>query len=371
MEQNTLLAHTHNHLGYLTLNRPTGLNALTLPMIRLLDEHLRQWADDPEIYAVILRGNGEKAFCAGGDIRALYDSHQTGEGMHHVFFDEEYALDQYIHAYRKPIVALTHGFVLGGGMGLMQGAQIRVVSDDTRLGMPETGIGFFPDVGASYFMPRLPGELGIYLGVTGLHIRAADALFTGLADWCLPSDRRDEFEHRLDDLEWNTSALECLNTLLASMASPKLLGAELKAMAAAIDVHFAFDTVQDICASLRAEDRYAFQDWAEQTLALINNRSPLAVSVTLELFRRGRELSLSDCFRLEAHLTEQWFDKGDLIEGVRALIVDKDKRPQWNPATLAEMTPQLIADFFAGFDYATATDIAPLHTKDRSCTTSN
>lgn len=348
-EEDPVLAHVSNHLGYLTLNRPTGLNALNLPMIRLLHKHLHRWADDPDVYAVVLRGNGEKAFCAGGDIRSLYDSHKAGEHLHHVFFEEEYDLDQYIHAYSKPILALTHGFVLGGGMGLVQSTQLRVISDDTCMGMPETSIGFFPDVGGSHFLTRLPGELGTYLGITGLHIRPADALFTGLADWCLPRDQFAEFESQLNTLDWNMPAMDCLTSLLASMASMKLLGAELKAVSAAIDLHFSFDTVEEICNSLKTEERYAFQDWAEQTLKLINNRSPLAVSVTLELLRRGRTLSLADCFRLEKHLSEQWFEKGDLMEGVRALLVDKDKRPQWNPPTLVEMTPQRVEAFFAGF----------------------
>ncbi|MNF36077.1 putative enoyl-CoA hydratase echA8 [compost metagenome] len=370
-EQDPVLAHVSNHLGYLTLNRPAGLNALSLPMIRLLHQYLRQWNHDPKIYAVVLRGSGEKAFCAGGDIRSLYNSYKSGEHLHHVFLEEQYDLDQYIHAYGKPILALAHGFVLGGGMGLVQGVQLRVISDDTRMGMPETGIGFFPDVGGSHFLTRLPGELGTYLGVTGLHISAADALFTRLADWCVPRERLTEFEHRLETMDWKMPAVDCLRGLLTSIACPDLPGAELRALSEAIDLHFAFDTVEEICHSLKTEERYAFQDWADATLKCINNRSPLAVSVTLELLRRGRQLTLTDCFRLEKHLSGQWFEHGDLMEGVRALLVDKDKKPQWNPGTLAEMPPQRVERFFAGFDKVLNTETAPKNKWTAPCTTSN
>ena len=187
--QNDVLAEVRNHIGHLTLNRPAGLNALTLDMVRTLQRQLDAWAQDPQVHAVVLRGAGEKAFCAGGDIRSLYDSFKNGDTLHQDFFVEEYALDLAIHHYRKPVLALMDGFVLGGGMGLVQGADLRVVTEKSRLAMPEVGIGYFPDVGGSYFLPRIPGELGIYLGVSGVQIRAADALYCGLADWYLDSEQ--------------------------------------------------------------------------------------------------------------------------------------------------------------------------------------
>ena len=187
--QNEVLAEVRNHIGHLTLNRPAGLNALTLDMVRNLHRQLDAWAQDPQVHAVVLRGAGEKAFCAGGDIRSLYDSFKSGDTLHEDFFVEEYALDLAIHHYRKPVLALMDGFVLGGGMGLVQGADLRVVTEKSRLAMPEVGIGYFPDVGGSYFLPRIPGELGIYLGVSGVQIRAADALYCGLADWYLDSEQ--------------------------------------------------------------------------------------------------------------------------------------------------------------------------------------
>ncbi|MDH1440410.1 enoyl-CoA hydratase/isomerase family protein [Pseudomonas sp. GD03721] len=344
-----VLAEARNRVGHLTLNRPAGLNALTLPMIRILWQQLQAWEDDPTILAVVLRANGEKAFCAGGDIRALYDSYRAGDDLHHIFFEEEYALDQYIHDYPKPIVALMDGFVLGGGMGLVQGAALRVVTERVKMGMPETGIGYFPDVGGSYFLPRLPGELGFYLGITGIQVRATDALYARLADWCLPSEQLAEFERCLDHMTWTGHPHESLSSLLATLASNRLTGAELKALRPAIDEHFALPDLPAIRASLQAESRPEYQDWAEQTVKLLDSRSPLAMSVTLELLRRGRTLSLANCFELELHLDRQWFAKGDLMEGVRALIVDKDKSPRWNPPTLEQLENKRVSEFFNGF----------------------
>lgn len=343
-----VLNEVRNRVGHLVLNRPAGLNALTLDMVRELHRQLRAWAEDPAILAVVLRANGEKAFCAGGDIRSLYDSFKAGDNLHQVFFEEEYALDQYIHAYPKPILALMDGFVLGGGMGLVQGATLRVISERARMGMPEVGIGYFPDVGGSYFLPRLKGELGIYLGVTGNHVRAADALYAGLADWCLPKERFAELDAALDTLAWSGQPENDLRGLVSGMAVDRLEGSELEANQEAIDLHFAQPTLADIRASLVAESREQFKAWAEETVKVMDSRSPLAMAVTLEQLRRGRNLSLAQCFELELHLDRQWFANGDIMEGVRALIVDKDKSPRWRFATIDAVTPELVNSFFAG-----------------------
>jgi enoyl-CoA hydratase/carnithine racemase len=350
-----VLAAVRNRIGHLTLNRPGGLNALTLPMVRLLQEHLRTWEQDPNVVAVVLRAAGEKAFCAGGDIRMLYESHKSGNGQHELFLEEEYALDEYIHNYSKPLLALIDGLVLGGGMGLVQGASLRVITERTRMGMPEVGIGFFPDVAASYFLPRLPGELGIYLGVTGIQIRAADALYVGLADWCITSSQIPELDHCLNYMSWTDQPLSALQALLATLGVNKFPGSELKAMQPAIDRHFAEPDLASIRVALLAETSPQFQDWAEETVDVLDSRSPLAMAVTLELLRRGRHLSLSECFAQELHLDYQWFDKGDLIEGVRALIIDKDKNPVWNPPTLAELDPARVEAFFSDFKSTTCT----------------
>ncbi|WP_085694751.1 MULTISPECIES: enoyl-CoA hydratase/isomerase family protein [unclassified Pseudomonas] len=347
--QNDVLAEVRNHIGHLTLNRPAGLNALTLDMVRQLQRHLDAWAGDDRIRAVVLRGAGEKAFCAGGDIRSLYDSHKSGDTLHEDFFVEEYALDLTIHRYRKPVLALMDGFVLGGGMGLVQGADLRVVTEKSRLAMPETAIGYFPDVGGSYFLPRIPGELGIYLGVTGVQVRAADALYCGLADWYLESAALATLDERLDRLQWHDTPLKDLQSLLAGLAVQTLPDAPLQALRPAIDHFFALPDVPAIVEQLRTVTVADSHEWATATADLMETRSPLAMAVTLEMLRRGRHLSLDNCFALELHLDRQWFERGDLIEGVRALLIDKDKSPRWNPPTLKALDAAQVAGFFQGF----------------------
>ncbi|MBJ2210637.1 MULTISPECIES: enoyl-CoA hydratase/isomerase family protein [Pseudomonas] len=349
VQQDAVLASVRNHIGHLTLNRPAGLNAITLDMVRQLTAHLQAWADDAEVYAVVLRGAGEKAFCAGGDIRSLYDSFKQGDTLHQNFFVEEYALDLAIHHYRKPVLALMDGFVLGGGMGLVQGADLRVVTERSRLAMPEVAIGYFPDVGGSYFLSRIPGELGTYLGVTGVQIRAADALYCGLADWYIDSAKWVELDQKLDGLQWHDSPLKDLQGALAKLAVQQLPDAPLAALRPAIDHFFGLPDVPSIVEQLQQVTVADSHDWALTTANLMQTRSPLAMAVTLEMLRRGRHLPLEQCFALELHLDRQWFERGDLIEGVRALIIDKDKTPKWNPPTLHALGASHVDSFFRDF----------------------
>lgn len=304
-----------NRIGHLTLNRPGVLNALNLPMVCLLLQQLHAWEEDSHILAVVLRAAGGKAFCAGRDIRMLYDSYQVGGNQHKIFFEVEYALDEYIHTYSKPVLALMDDFVLSSGMGLVQGASIRLITGQVKMGVSEVEGGFFPAVGSSYFLPRLPGELGIYLGVTGLRVRAADALYARLADWCLPGEQIAELDRRLDQMSWTTHPHEALRTLLGSLGSNKLLGSELKALRVVIDEYFSLPDMPSIRLALLEESRPEFQDWAEETVKVLDSRSPIAMTVTLELLRRGRNLSLADCFAQELNLDHQLFDKGDFMEG--------------------------------------------------------
>ncbi|WP_153773679.1 enoyl-CoA hydratase/isomerase family protein [Pseudomonas sp. MNR3A] len=343
-----VLADTRNHIGHLTLNRPSGLNALTLDMVRSLQHHLDAWAQDPEVKAVVLRGEGPKGFCAGGDIRSLHDSFKSGSDLHERFFVEEYALDLCIHHYRKPILVLMDGFTLGGGMGLAQGADLRIVTERSRLGMPEVGIGYFPDVGGSYFLSRIPGELGIYLGVSGAQIQAADALYCGLADWYVDSAKLAALDEGLNHLNFGDQPLKDLQGLLAKLGSQRLDDAPLAKLRPAIDHFFALPDLTSIIEQLRAVSIGDSHPWALATADQLETRSPLAMAVTLEMLRRGRRLSLEECFAMELHLDRQWFAHGDIIEGVRALIVDKDKQPRWNPPTLAALSRQRVDQFFEG-----------------------
>lgn len=344
-----VLTEVRNRVGHLTLNRVSAFNAINLEMVRLIQTQLDDWAADDQVVAVVLRANGDKAFCAGGDIRELYNNAKEGNTGNETFFSEEYALDQWIHAYPKPFIALIDGLTLGGGMGLVQGASFRIVTEKARLGMPEVSIGFFPDVGGSYFLSRLPGEVGTYMGVTGNPVGAADALQIGLADWFLHAEQISELDRCLDNMQWGHSSQEAIRSLLNTLASKRASGAKLTTVRAAIDQHFAKDSVAEIIASLKNETDSTIKQWSEELLATLATRSPIAMATTLAMLRRGKKLSLADCFRLEYHLGKQWFTKGDFMEGVRALIIDKDKNPQWQPATIEALDPAKIDELFAGF----------------------
>ncbi|WP_312153397.1 enoyl-CoA hydratase/isomerase family protein [Pseudomonas sp.] len=343
-----VLAEVRNQIGHLTLNRPAGLNALTLDMVRSLQQHLDAWADDCQVQAIVLRGEGPKGFCAGGDIRSLYDSFKAGSTLHEQFFVEEYALDQCIHRYRKPVLVLMDGYTLGGGMGLAQGADLRVVTERSRLGMPETAIGYFPDVGGSYFLSRIPGELGTYLGVSGAQIQAADALYCGLADWYLASDKLSALDQALERISFGEHPLKDLQGLLAKLGTQVLDDAPLARLRPVIDHFFAQPDLASIIEQLRAVTIGDSHQWALATADQLESRSPLAMAVTLQMLRRGRHLGLEDCFAMELHLDRQWFEYGDLIEGVRALIIDKDKQPRWNPPSLKQLQQARVDQFFEG-----------------------
>ncbi|WP_093394392.1 enoyl-CoA hydratase/isomerase family protein [Halopseudomonas xinjiangensis] len=344
----SVLAEIRHRIGYLTLNRPEALNALNLDMVRLLQAQLDLWLASTDVRVVVIRAAGNRAFSVGGDVRVLYESYQAGDTeAAETFFTEEYALDLLIHHYPKPIIALVDGYVLGGGMGLAQGA-LTIATRRSRLGMPETAIGFFPDVGASYFLSRLPGALGAYLGVTGLQLSAADARYAGLLDIVVEDDGVAAVELALAGLNGADQVFSMFERQLREMGlAPE---SELEQLRPAIDRHFAAANLRDIRDSLRSEQHPAWRGWAEQTLALMETRSPLAMAVTLELLACGEQLSLEECFALELHLDKQWFEHGDIAEGVRALLVDKDKQPRWKVASIDQLDEDRIKGFFEGFD---------------------
>ena len=356
-----ILSEVHNRIAFITLNRPAALNALSLAMIVELRSALVQFAADPNVIAVLIKGAGEKAFCAGGDIRAIYESYQNSDSLYRDFFVTEYPLDYLLHSYPKPYIALIDGIVMGGGMGISQGSRMRIVGDRTRMAMPEVAIGFFPDVGASYFLSRLAGSLGAYLALTGVQLRAADALYAGLADVYLPRAGVDLLESELTALKWSTHGGEDWRTAIhgvlqrlsadppgAPIAAPPTapLAAPLAVIHPAIDEHFIAPSVPALLESLEAESRPEFSAWARQTVDLINTRSPTLLAVTLEQLKRGKSMSLAQCLRMELGLVRQSFIQGDFIEGVRAMIIDKDNAPVWRPQRIEEVTDAAVEAMF-------------------------
>lgn len=343
-----ILADVNGCLGLITLNRPQALNALSLAMIRDMTALLRHWATRPEIQAVVVLGAGREgkppAFCAGGDIRFFHQAAHAGDPALEDFFTEEYRLNHLIHAFPKPYIALMDGIVMGGGMGISQGAKLRVLSGRSRLAMPETGIGLFPDVGGGWFLAQCPGHLGEWLALTGQPIAAGDAIEWGLGDVFV---RDEQWAALVEDLRHGhqpsaehvvASVMERAD--LAPVSAPK-------ATTDRIDDHFARPTVAAILDSLAASD----DDWARETHATLLKRSPLMMAVTLELVRRGRRLSLAEDLRLERDLVHHSFHlrgaaRSETVEGIRALAVDKDHQPRWQPATVAEVDPAEVAAFF-------------------------
>lgn len=341
-------AEVRGRLGLLTLNRPGALNALSLPMVRDLTALLLHWATDPAVLAVVIRGAGREgrppAFCAGGDIRFFHQAALAGDPCLEDFFTEEYALDHLIHAYAKPVIALMDGVTMGGGMGIAQGARLRIVTEHSKLAMPETNIGLFPDVGGGWFLARCPGHVGEYLALTGEVIGAADAIALGLADIEYPSDALPALIDRLADPALGTAA-----ALLDAAHGGALVPGETRiaALRELIDQHFSRATLKEIVVSLQADE----SDFARQTLAALHKRSPLMLAVTLEQVRRARHLSLADDLRMERNLVRHAFHlrpgtASETVEGIRALAVDKDHRPRWNPTHIDDVSDKMVAEFF-------------------------
>ena len=347
MSELPVLVDQRGNLGCLLLNRPGALNALSAEMIEHLRNALLQWWESQEIRAVVLASTSDKAFCAGGDIRAVYDSYQAGETLHKTYFRDEYALDRLLYQYPKPVLSLLHGHVLGGGLGMAQGCGFRAVSKQVRMGMPETAIGYFPDVGASHFLSRLPHQVGLYMGLTGNTIGPADALALGLAHRYLPRRRFGELVSRLEQLPL-TNAANDIKALLEELGTDQLGEPELAQYYPAIEQHFGQPGVDAICDSLASEQRPAYRQWAQDTLATIESRCPQSLYVTFETLSRGQGLSLDNCMAMELHLINQWFEQGNFIEGVRALLVDKDQQPRWQPASRAGVDQQQVQALFAG-----------------------
>jgi enoyl-CoA hydratase/carnithine racemase len=336
-------------VGLVTLNRPRALNALSLTMIRELSTALLAWRDDPAVRAVAIRGQGREGpfgnFCAGGDIRFFHVAALAGDPALEDFFTEEYELNHLIHVYPKPYVAFLDGIVIGGGMGISghgrAGAGLRLVTERTKMSMPETNIGLFPDVGGGFFLGRCPGRLGEYLALTGNAIDGADAVAAGLADRLVDS--------ALLPALWDTLATggpDAFQRMLDE-AAPARAAAAGSWEAQAIDRCFQLESVPAIVAALEA-DRCA---WAAETAAALRQRSPLMLHVTLEQLRRGRSMGLAGNLRMERGLVRRCFHlrpgrASETVEGIRALAIDKDRDPRWNPARIEDVTPEMVAAFF-------------------------
>jgi enoyl-CoA hydratase len=335
-DEEEILFEVRGRAGIATLNRPKALNALTYHMVHRLQGELCRWAGDDRVERVVIRAVPGRAFSAGGDIRAIHDWGRAGDPMLHRFYFDEYRLNRFIKRFPKPYVALVDGIVMGGGVGVSVHGSHRIAGENYLFAMPETGIGFFPDVGATWFLPRCPGETGLYLGLTGARLRAADALAAGIATHFAPPDRWDRLT---DDL----ASTGDLDGLLGSLTARPEAASALSAIAGEIDDGFSGRSVDDVIGRLEA----SASDFAVSTAATLAAKSPLSQKVTFRQLREGRRLDFEDCMRLEARLVTRFGEGHDLYEGIRAVVIDKDNRPDWQPKRLQDVTDAMVDAYFA------------------------
>ncbi|MFD5420039.1 enoyl-CoA hydratase/isomerase family protein [Streptomyces sp. NPDC127069] len=336
-EDDTVQIGTEGCTGLITLNRPEAINALTHPMVLRIGEALTAWEHDPAVRQVLLRGAGERGLCAGGDIRAIHADAKAGTTGSLAFWRDEYRLNARIARYPKPYIALMDGIVMGGGVGLSAHGGVRIVTERSRVAMPETGIGFVPDVGSTYLLSRAPGELGTHLALTGTAVGPGDAVLCGLADHYLPSDWLEEFTRELTFAPVD----EVLGKFDGATAPAVPLAAEREW----IDHCYAADTVEEIHQRLLATGLPAARE-ASQTL---HAKSPTSLKVTLAALRRARALdSLERVLEQEYRVSSAALSSApDLVEGIRAQVIDKDRRPRWNPAALVQVRAASVERFFA------------------------
>ncbi|MEU2335348.1 enoyl-CoA hydratase/isomerase family protein [Streptomyces sp. NPDC006654] len=330
-----VLLHVEGRAAHITLNRPKAINALSHPMVERIAEALTDWEHDPAVETVVITGAGERGLCAGGDIRAVHDDARDGDGTAAAaFWRDEYHLNARIARYPKPYVAVMDGIVMGGGVGISAHGRVRIATERSRIAMPETGIGFVPDVGGTYLLSRAPGELGTHLALTGAGIGAADAVLCGLADHHLPSGALQAFVADLAELP--------VPEAVARHERPAAEG-ELAGHRTWIDACYAADTVEEIVRRLLAHGDAA----AKETAHILFGRSPTALKVTLRALRGARQLdTLEQVLDQEYRVSCATLTTPDLVEGIRAQVVDKDRAPRWSPATLDEVTEADVDRFF-------------------------
>jgi enoyl-CoA hydratase/carnithine racemase len=350
------VAENGKRIGIATLNAPKTLNGLSLDMAQLLDERLRAWAADHAVAMVVLQGAGEKAFCAGGDLHSLYRSMRDYQASRSTdvrdntyasdFFSVEYRLDYLIHTYPKPILCWGHGIVMGGGIGLMAGASHRVVTERSRLAFPEITIGLYPDVGGSFLLHRVPENAGVFLALTGAPLNGGDAIHAGLADIQLPADSREALDAALLLASWSDDGkanAATLTDVLARFAVPSTPG-PLQTHRASIAFACAYDALDLVVAAIQTMP--GDDPWLVTARQTLDTGAPGSARLAFALQRRVGLLSLADTFRLEYVVSLHCAAYGDFAEGIRALLIDKDRTPRWRPATLADATQAWVAPFF-------------------------
>ena len=336
-----ILFERRGAIGLVTLNRPKALNALTLPMIRAFARQLDEWEPDPDLRAIVMQGAGDRAFCAGGDIRAIHDAGKSGDPLGQAFFREEYALNLRLHRAAKPTVAILDGVTMGGGVGLSVHGSHRVATDRILFAMPETGIGLFPDVGGGYFLSRCPGEIGTYLGLSGARLKAADSLYVGVATHLIAHGAVERLIADLAAADYGRNPHGAVNRALAAInttaGDPPLATHRAK-----IDRCFSERSVEAILAALEADGG----DWARAVRETILAKSPTSLKITLRQLRAAKTMSLARELEMEYRMTQACLLGTDLYEGVRSVVIDKDNKPRWQPGQLEHVGEDVVQRHF-------------------------
>jgi enoyl-CoA hydratase len=350
-EEQEILFDVKGGVGFITLNRPQALNALNLNMIRQMDKKLVEWAKDAKIKAVVVTGAGDRAFCSGGDVKAVaLDALALKQGksdgqLTRDFFREEYILNHRIHTFPKPYISLINGIVMGGGKGISAHGSHRVVTENTLFAMPETNIGFFPDVGGGYFLPRCPGQTGAYLAMTSKRIKAIDTIYIGFATHFVKAEDIAKLSAALAAVNWDPreEAKDIVTETIEEFATFPPGDSELAPNRARIDACFAFDKVEEIFAALQKDG----SPFAQETLTTLYGMSPTSLKIALRQIRLGAKMPFAQVMTMEYRLSQSLMKGHDFYEGIRAALIDKDRKPQWNPARVAEVRDQEVEAAFA------------------------
>lgn len=345
MTANVLFSTHENGVATITLNRPEAINSLTLHMLQPIQNKLNEWKNDEHIHLIIIRGEGEKGFCAGGDMKTLYESRLSETFLRDAeqFFQVEYDLDQFIYEYPKPIIACLDGIVMGGGVGLTYGASHRIVTERTKWAMPEMNIGFFPDVGAAHFLNKAPGFIGRYLALTASMIEASDVLYINGADVFMTHQQLHIFIEAVYNTDWEKQNIEMtLTQLIDQYAEEPIKQPTLSPRQRDIDFHFSCSTVEEIVQSLQSDS----SEFATQTIEALLAKSPVSLKVTLKQLVDGEHKSREACFATDLVLASHFMRHDDFFEGVRSVLIDKDRDPQYTYQRLADVSSEMVNNFF-------------------------
>lgn len=340
--QQDIIFATNHQLGIVTLNRPQAMNASTPEMKQALYAQLDIWANDPSIKAIVLKNAGNKAFCAGGDLRAIYNTCHNKPIKSQNSFWHEYRLNHRIFHYPKPYVSLMNGITMGGGAGISINGSHRIATENFIFAMPETGIGFFPDAGGSYFLPRCPGQTGIYLGLTGARIQAADALDLKLIDAYIPNQKLTDFVNVLAQADFTDNPHDTVTTVMQQFSEP-LDTPPLKIYQPHIELCFAHHTVENILTALKKHS----MDWTKTVIETLKQKSPTSLKIALQALRHGAMLDFDQCMQMEFRLAVHFLQQHDFYEGIRATIIDKDNQPIWQPSNLSDVSLEVVENYFA------------------------